>query len=283
MPSAQPVQRSFTHDGHHLAFEEVGDGERVVVLLHGLLLSRRMHRPLAASLAKRGFRCVSLDLLGHGDSDRPIDMTRHSMQQYAGSTLALLDFLEVERAVVLGTSLGANTALELATVAPERVRGLVVEMPVLDNAILAAAVTFLPFMLAMRFAAPAIRAVNALARRVPATGLPLLDALMDWPRDPPEPSLAVLQGLFFGRIAPPRQVRRLLDVPVLVIGHPNDPVHPFSDSDELAAELPRAQLVRAESILELRLRPARLTGEIAAFLDECFTDAGRARRRRAAA
>ena len=39
-----------------------------VVLLHGLLLSRRMHEPLARSLAERGNRVVTLDLLGHGAS-----------------------------------------------------------------------------------------------------------------------------------------------------------------------------------------------------------------------
>ena len=48
----------------------------------------------------------------------------------------------------------------------------------------------------------------------------------------------------------------------LVIGHYRDPVHPFSDSDMLVRELPNARLVQASSILELRLTPERLTGEI---------------------
>jgi hypothetical protein len=55
-----------------------------------------------------------------------------------------------------------------------------------------------------------------------------------------------------------------------VIGHPRDPVHPFSDSDMLVRELPKARLVEANSILELRLTPERLTGEIATFVDECW-------------
>jgi pimeloyl-ACP methyl ester carboxylesterase len=283
----EPVRDSFTHDGHHLAYEVVGEGEKTVVLLHGLLLSRRMHRPLALALAERGYRVVSLDFLGHGDSDRPADMTRYSMQVYAANILALLDVLDLDQAVILGTSLGANATLELSVIAPERIRGMIIEMPVLDNAMLGAAVFFLPVMLAMRFAAPAVRLVNGLARRLPTGAIPAADALMDWPRDPPEPSLAILQGLFFGRIAPPKQVRRLIAPPTLVIGHPNDPVHPFSDSDELVRELPDARLVEAESILELRLRPERLTAEIAAFVDACWapTPEERAaeRRRRAAA
>ncbi|HEV2998256.1 MAG TPA: hypothetical protein VGX16_04055, partial [Solirubrobacteraceae bacterium] len=49
-----------------------------------------------------------------------------------------------------------------------------------------------------------------------------------------------------------------------------DPVHPFSDAGMLAEELPNGRLVEADSLLELRLHPERLTEEIAAFLDEVW-------------
>ena len=248
-----------------------------MVLLHGLLLSKKMHRPLAKALAARGYRVVSLDLLGHGDSDKPTDMTAHSMQLYGAQVLGLLDHLAVDQAVVFGTSLGANTALELAAIAPERVRGMVIEMPVLDNAILGAGVAFLPFMLAMRLATPVMNATSALARRLPTSRVWALDMLMDWPRDEPAPSLAVLQGLFFGRIAPPRSVRRTLTPPALVIGHQNDPVHPFADSDALVQELPNAQLLEASSLVELRIKPERITAEIATFIDACWAPAAKPR------
>ncbi len=266
-----PQTRHFAHDGHRLAYTEQGSGEQVVVLLHGLLLSKRMHMALAQELAGRGHRVVSLDMLGHGESDKPLDMTQHSMQIYATQALGLLDHLGVDQAVVLGTSLGANTALELAVIAPERVRGMVLEMPVLDNAIIGAGVAFLPVMLAMRFAAPLMQFSSAVARRLPTSWLGPADAVLDWARDEPGPSLAVLQGLFFGRIAPPRSVRRTLTPPALVIGHQNDPVHPLTDAGDLARELPHARLLEADSIFELRLRPARLTGEIAEFIEECFS------------
>jgi hypothetical protein len=99
----------------------------------------------------------------------------------------------------------------------------------------------------------------------------------------PGPSGAVLQGIIFGRTAPHRNERKTFQAPALVIGHPRDPVHPFSDADMLAAELPHARLIDANSIVELRLRPARLTAEIAEFVHECWSArSGRRRQARAA-
>ena len=93
-----------------------------------------------------------------------------------------------------------------------------------------------------------------------------------------EPSAAVIQGLFFGRVAPPVEERRTLRTPALVIGHRHDIVHPFY-AGNLVDELPDARLLQADSIVELRLAPERLTDEIAAFLDECWRPrAARARR-----
>ena len=76
--------------------------------------------------------------------------------------------------------------------------------------------------------------------------------------------------------------RRLQLVAGGVIGHDRDPVHPFSDSDALVEELPNARLLRADSLLELRLTPERLTGEISGFLDECWRPRRKAGARRAA-
>jgi pimeloyl-ACP methyl ester carboxylesterase len=247
-----------------------------------LLFSQRMHDDLAQALATRGHRIVTLDLLGHGRSDRPRDMWRYSMTEFGREVVALLDHLEAEEAVVMGTSLGANTTLEVASIAPERLRGMVIEMPVLDNALPAAAVVFTPLLLGLTFGEPAMRAVAAVARRVPSRGVPWqVDILLDWIRQDPGPSAAVVQGLFSGRVAPHRSERRTFQAPALVIGHRHDLIHPFSDAGALSDELPNARLVQATSIVELRIAPERLTGEIAAFLDECWRPRAAARRRRA--
>jgi pimeloyl-ACP methyl ester carboxylesterase len=266
---------SFDYHGHRLAYTSYGSGPRTVVLLHGLLLSQRMHLPLARDLAERGNRVVTLDLLGHGRSDRPRDMWRYSMSFFGDQVVALLDELGVEQAVVMGTSLGANATLEVAAQAPERLRGMVVEMPVLDNALLSCALAFTPLLVGLTFGEPLMRVVQRAARAVPEKRLPwFANVVLDTVRQDPAPSAAVLQGLFFGRIAPHRTERQTFDVPALVIGHRRDPVHPFSDAGMLADELPNGRLLEAESMIELRFSPDRLTAEIAGFIDDCWRAPG---------
>ncbi|MCX6387023.1 MAG: alpha/beta hydrolase [Solirubrobacterales bacterium] len=262
---------SFRHGIYRLSYTEFGDGPRHIVLLPGLLFSQRMHIPLALTLAEAGHHVITLDVLGHGSSDRPREMSQYSMEFFAEQTVALLDHLEIDQAVIGGTSLGANATLEVEALAPERVRGMLIDMPVLENALLGCAIAFTPLMLALTFGEPGMKLVQILAKAIPRERLPQLgDVLLDWLRQDPGPSASVLQGLFFGRIAPHRDVRRTFTAPTLVIGHHSDPVHPFSDAGMLASELPNARLIQAGSIFELRTRPQRLTGEILSFLDQCW-------------
>ena len=108
-------------------------------------------------MAARGNRVVTLDPLGHGASSRPRDQWRYSISAFAQQTVALLDHLEVTRAVVGGTSLGANISLEVALQAPERLAGMVIEMPVLDNAIAACGAAFTPLLFALKFGESGMR------------------------------------------------------------------------------------------------------------------------------
>jgi pimeloyl-ACP methyl ester carboxylesterase len=266
-----PRTRSFRHDGHRLVYDEYGSGDRPIVLMPGLLFNRKMHAPLAEELASRGHRVLCLDLLGHGDSDRPEAMWEYSMTGFGAQAIGLLDHLGIEQAILGGTSLGANSALEAAARDQSRVKGLLVEMPVLDNALLGCAIGFTPLLVSLTFGAPIARPLSRVARLVPRRGPLLGKMLLDWIGQDPKPSASVLQGLFFGRVAPPREIRRTLAPPTLVIGHPRDPIHPFSDADMLVHELPNATIVEASSIVELRLSPERLTGEIATFADRCWT------------
>jgi pimeloyl-ACP methyl ester carboxylesterase len=263
------AEGSFRYGDHRIAFADHGEGERALVLIHGLLMNRHMYDHLAPEMAARGYRIVCVDLLGHGTSDQPTDMRAYSMTAFADQVAALIDHLELDRPVVGGTSLGANVSLELAARHPRAARGLFIEMPVLDSALVAAGLIFLPILVALRLGKPALRAVAAITNRIPRSNY-LLDILLDWTRRPPEASEAVLQGLLFGRTAPPREERQLIGLPALVIGHPADPLHPFTDSDMLVEEMPRARLVNAESIFEWRISPGRLDDELAAFVAEVY-------------
>ena len=264
-----PADGSFRYHGHRITYDVYGTGDRVLVLVHGLLMNRRMYDTLAPEIASRDNRVVTVDLLGHGRSDRLANRQIYSMTAFADQVLALLDHLELAAPVVGGTSLGANVGLEFAAHHPDRAGALFIEMPVLEDALLGAALIFTPILLGLRLGNPLLKGVAAVARQIPRSNY-LLDIGLDWIRQDPEPSRAVLEGILFGRSAPTKEERRTLQHPALVIGHPNDPLHPFSDADMLVEEMRNARLVDANSILEWRLTPQRLTDELAAFLDDVY-------------
>jgi pimeloyl-ACP methyl ester carboxylesterase len=264
----------FFVDGHRLEFTEYGAGERWVVLIHGQLMPRRMHEPLARAIASEGFHVVTVDLLGHGRSDRPLDPKGYSMTSFGEQVVALLNHLEADQAVIGGTSLGANVSLEVADAAPERVRGLLIEMPVLDNALEAGLMAFGPLMFLARFVPVSITIQRRLARMVPRGVVPFwVGIALDTMEQHAAPMAAAIHGIFFGRIAPSSKRRRLIEAPALVIGHPRDPIHPAADAAMLAEEMPNARFVAARSILEWRSRPERLTGETVDFVSKCWSHA----------
>jgi len=265
---------TFNYDGFRISYEQrgrkQGAAERPLVLIHGLLLPRKHHYPLADALAERGNRVILIDLLGHGASERPPHSRYYSMELFSRQVVALLDQLDIPEAVVGGTSLGANVALEFADHAPERTRALFLEMPVLERAAPAAAAIFLPLTIAFAEMTGPIRMAARVARSVPR-GLNLFtDIALDVLSADPVGSAAVLHGLLTGRLAPHPDERSKIDQPALIIGHNRDILHPFSDAKALARELPNAELVQANSFFELRFPPNRLSDVIADFLDEVW-------------
>ncbi len=114
-----------TFDGIRLSYVERGAGP-VVVLLHGFLCSAEIdfgRRGLIDRFAGAGRRVVALDARGHGDSDKPHEPSAYGARAMARDVEALLDHLGASRADLLGYSLGAFTALEVALRDP-RIRGL---------------------------------------------------------------------------------------------------------------------------------------------------------------
>jgi pimeloyl-ACP methyl ester carboxylesterase len=267
---SEAAGRWYIWNDRRLGYETYGASDRVVVLLHGLLMDTRVNRGLARALARRGYRIVLLDLLGHGTSDKPVHAAEYRIDVYSEQVVGLLDHLQVERAVVGGLSLGANVSLHLAAHHPERVNGLVLEMPVLERAVPAAALTFVPALLAVHYATPVARVASRLVARASRGRSDLLAGLLAPIASPPETTTAVLHGILVGPTVPTVEERRGIRAPALVLGHRADVIHPFSDAEALARQLPHGRLVRARSMVELRLFPRRLIGEIERFLGEVW-------------
>jgi pimeloyl-ACP methyl ester carboxylesterase len=202
------------------------------------------------------------------------------MSAFAEQVVALLDHLGADQAVVGGTSLGANVSLEVAALDPDRVRGLIIEMPVLDNAVEAGILAFAPLMFAARFLPFTVSTVRMLTRPIPRGLVPFWVGIgLDTLDQRPDSVAAVVHGLFFGRVAPSSRQRRRIQAPALVVGHPRDPIHPAADAAMLAEEMPNATFVQARSILEWRRHPDRLNRAAAGFALSCWRTTSRRRAR----
>lgn len=111
--------------GYPIAYDVAGSGP-TVLLVAGLSMWRGQWSDLGyvAALSDE-FRVVSVDPLGHGDSAKPHDSGAYYSAEVAADVVAVLDAEEVSMAVLWGFSAGAQIALGVASIAPERVRGVV--------------------------------------------------------------------------------------------------------------------------------------------------------------
>ena len=118
------ARRSVTALGRTLSFQEAGpaDGEPVV-LLHGLASDSGTWDKAIPQLARRGLRVIALDLLGHGQSDKP--PSGYLLDDFAASLQAFLDAIDVPAATICGHSLGGAIAVHFGYHYPDQVRRLV--------------------------------------------------------------------------------------------------------------------------------------------------------------
>ena len=106
-------------------FDVKGEGKETVIFLHNLMTDGEVWAAQIARLRDR-FRVVSIDARGHGKSTARVPFT---IRDLADDISAVLDSLALERAVLVGLSIGASSAAELALVRPAQVRGLVLMSP----------------------------------------------------------------------------------------------------------------------------------------------------------
>jgi pimeloyl-ACP methyl ester carboxylesterase len=107
--------------GHHAVYRVAGSGP-TVVLIHGMINSSRHWQAVAERLAS-SYRVVAPDLIGHGDSATP--RGDHSLGAHASSIRDLLTTIGVERATIVGHSLGGGVAMQFFYQFPQRTERLV--------------------------------------------------------------------------------------------------------------------------------------------------------------
>jgi pimeloyl-ACP methyl ester carboxylesterase len=110
-----------TIHGYRRAFRIAGSGP-VILLIHGIGDNSTTWSTVQSKLAQR-FTVIAVDLLGHGQSDKP--RADYSIAAYANGMRDLLSVLDIERATVVGHSLGGGVAMQFAYQFPQLVERLV--------------------------------------------------------------------------------------------------------------------------------------------------------------
>ena len=134
-PPAAPPDQFFDSAGVRIRFVEQGNGP-AIVLMHGYSGTLDRHflaNGVFANLVK-DHRVIAMDLRGHGKSGKPHDPAAYG-EQMSQDVVRLLDHLRIQRAHVLGYSLGAMIAARLATLHPDRLNGIVyaASLPILES------------------------------------------------------------------------------------------------------------------------------------------------------
>jgi len=253
-----------------LKLEDTGKGP-ALALLHGLTATRRYVLQGSRLLAREGFRLVSYDARAHGESD-PGDGYEYS--DLAEDLVSVLEQLDIERAVLVGHSMGAATAVRVALERPDLVAGLVQITPAYtgepyrDDAGLAYW-DRLAAGLESDGADGFMRAFEAPADER------WREQVLKFTRQRIERHLhpeALAQAV---RVVPRSEafdgIERLeeIEVPALVVGSrdESDPTHPFAVAQEYAQRLPRGELaVEDEAEPPLAWQGAQLSRAIHAWL-----------------
>src|SRR5947209_433719 len=114
--------------GVELAVFETGEGTPVL-LLHGLTATHRYVVMGSSALERAGHRVISFDARGHGSSSPATRSSAYGYEELTRDAFAVLDALDVDRAVLAGASMGAHTLLRMTLEVPDRVAGVVVVTP----------------------------------------------------------------------------------------------------------------------------------------------------------
>lgn len=257
-------------DGRRVHYVDAGQGD-AVVLIHGWNGSTFDMRYTIPELAQH-YRVIAIDLLGYGYSARPADGD-YSVGGLADFVLRVMDRLHIDRAAVLGHSMGGGIAMQFALRYPERVDKLVL----VSSATVAEmqrgrtlGLLARPFMPLITLAFVRKSAVRRALRGVvhdPALVTPEMLEGHFRPLRVKGHMRAQSKQLSDRRKDPPYDARQIQQ-PTLVLWGEHDRVVPLSTGRELAEQIPNAQLaiIRSAGHLPLEEQPAECNRQLLDFL-----------------
>jgi pimeloyl-ACP methyl ester carboxylesterase len=126
MRARQPdLDGDVERDGVKVHYEVFGSGEPTILLLPSWSIVHSRLWKMQVPYLARHYRVVTFDGRGNGRSDRPASTEAYADTEFVDDAIAVMDATGTERAIVVGASLGARFALQLATARPGRVLGAV--------------------------------------------------------------------------------------------------------------------------------------------------------------
>ncbi|AWC34339.1 2-succinyl-6-hydroxy-2,4-cyclohexadiene-1-carboxylate synthase [Bacillus cytotoxicus] len=114
-----------TLEGVAYEYEVAGSGE-ALLLLHGFTGSMETWRSFLPLWSKQ-FQVITVDIVGHGKTESPESLVHYDIQNVAVQMTKLLDHLQIEKAHILGYSMGGRLAITMSCLYPERVKSLILE------------------------------------------------------------------------------------------------------------------------------------------------------------
>src|ERR1700732_4632571 len=118
---------SFLNGDVEIAYLDEGEGDPIL-LVHGFASTKNVnwvYPPWGSELRKNGRRAIALDHHGHGDPEKLYDPAAYEIGTMAGGVTALMDHLNIERADIMGYSLGSRMTALLALSRPQRLRSAI--------------------------------------------------------------------------------------------------------------------------------------------------------------
>ena len=119
---AVPYDVAISSDGERIAFATYGAGDTTLVFIHGWSCDSRYWLN-QVSVFSKDYRVVAIDLAGHGNSS--VGRHEHTMMSYATDVQAVMDKESIQKAILIGHSLGGGVIAEAARIMPEKVVGII--------------------------------------------------------------------------------------------------------------------------------------------------------------